>query len=561
MNKKVKIFIIFVFLIFITEFAYASERLFFKMNPEVSNTETSDIHKVKTGNKTIIVTANPYATNAAFEMIKLGGNAVDAAVAAQLVLGLVEPQSSGIGGGSFALYYDKSQKIILNYDGRERAPEDITETVFLNNKGKPKKFFDAVIGGQSVGVPGTLKMLNKMHSDNGSLKWDILFEPALRLSFNGFYPSPRLIKSLKKDRYLWKSLKKKNPFMNVIESPESLIFNHEYGRTLEKISKDSNYFYNGRLSDEIIKVIRNVQKNPGFMKKTDLLSYKANVSNAICKDFLNFNICGPNLPSSGGILIIQAITIFESLNKKQQKDINNILEILDYVYKTREGLGDPEFEKISLDELLDKKKILQSYKKFRKDARVLKEVTENFNSTSHFSILDPMGNLISMTSSIENSFGSRLFVEGFFLNNQLTDFKFSPVIEGVAQKNKVAGNKRPLSSMTPIIVLDKKNNLLFSTGSPGGTAIISYVIKTIIDVLYYKKEPILSVREGNYVKKNGVIYLEKDKFNINDFKNKVTNFKKIKEVNLTSGLTIILKRHKDYIGVADPRRDGSVFAQ
>ena len=561
MNKKVKIFIFFIFSQFIFKFVDSAENSFFKMNPEVSTEMASETNKVKVGKEIVVVTANQYATDAAFEILKSGGNAIDAAVATQLVLGLVEPQSSGIGGGSFALYYDKKQKKIFNYDGRERAPKDTNESIFLDKEGKPKKFFDAVIGGQSVGVPGTLKMLYKMQSEKGKLQWRELFEPALKLSFNGFYPSPRLIKSLKRDKYVWTSLKNKNPFINVLKSPNSLITNFEYGETLKNLSKDHNYFYNGKLSEDIVKIIRNSKKNPGFMRKIDLSSYQSQVSKAICKDFTNFSICGPNLPSSGGILILQAITIFESLNQEQREDLNNILEILNYIYKTREILGDPEFEMIPIKKLTNKTEILKSFNNFKNSKRISKKLDENFYSTSHFSILDSMGNVISMTSSIENSFGSRLFVKGFFLNNQLTDFEFSPKKNGISQKNKAAGGKRPLSSMTPIIVLDKEKNFLFSTGSPGGTAIISYVIKTIIDVLYFNKDAVKSINEGNYIKKNDVIYLEKKKFDIKKIKKKIKNYNKIRQLNLTSGLTIIQKRKYDYLGAADPRRDGTVQAK
>ena len=553
MKKKINFFTFFIIFLF-SQNLYSNE-IYQSIEPEPDSIK-SNSKKTLTAKKFIIITANDYATSIGFQVLKDGGNAVDSAIAVQLVLGLVEPQSSGLGGGTFITYYDVKTKKTFSFEGRERSPKKIPSDVFLDKTGKPKKFFDAAIGGTSVGVPATLKTLKLIHEDFGLLEWSEIISYAIEFSEKGFIPSPRLINALEKEKFLFK-VNKNSIYENIIANPEKKFFNPEYTNTLKTISKNFSDFYNGTIAKKIIKTV-NQSINPGFFDISDFESYEAKKQKAFCYKLANgLTLCGPNLPSSGTICLIQAFIIYENILKKSQTvSLDETLSILNFIYYLRsKKLADPEFEKINLKKLLDKDELLKNFKLFKKKSKIKESVDANelLNSTSHFTIFDSFGNVVSATSSIESSFGSRLFTNGFFLNNQLTDFSFKNFDEfNNPIKNRVEGGKRPLSSMSPIIVLDKYNKPFLTVGSPGGKAIISYVFKVLTDVLYKDTEIKNSIESPNYIKINEKTYFE-DKI-----LKKFSSDNKSIIRKLTSGLAVIKKTEEGFIGVADSRRDGSV---
>tara|TARA_B100000989_G_C19528640_1_gene468346 strand:+ start:950 stop:2638 length:1689 start_codon:yes stop_codon:yes gene_type:complete len=562
MYKKSLIYIFF-FTLLISNILLSGENYDQKIQPELNSTETINETKISSGKSLIIVSANGYATKGAQEILSMGGNAADAAVTLQLILGLVEPQSSGLGGGSFALFYNNKNKKISFFDGRERAPKKIRKDHFLDKHNKPQKFFDAAIGGKSVGVPGTLKTLHKIHSKFGKLDWNQLFKPAIKLASEGFIPPPRLVQSLKREKHLWKIDQDNSFFEKIIKNPDQKIRNIKYEKTLRKLSNNYKVFYEGKIAETIVRSVKNANINPGLLEKSDLLKYDSKESRPLCTELKDRILCGPRLPSSGGILLSQALIIYENYNfNPDVSHKRKVLDILSFIYNERASLlGDPEFDHVNTSDLTKKSYILNKFDLHQKNLLTKNKFNEKFHSTSHFSIHDNDGNVISMTSSIENGFGSRLFVDGFLLNNQLTDFSFNIKRKNKILKNIPEGGKRPLSSMSPTLIFDKNYNFLLSIGSPGGTAIISYVLKNIINILYLDIDPLYSVNSGNYLKKGTKIYVEKDKIDINEFEMLKRSNEKIITMPLTSGLGIIFKKNDVLFGIEDSRRDGSVFAK
>ena len=551
MKKKIKFFL---FFIFISKNIYANQ-LYSDIQPEPASIKTN-LKKSLVAKDFIVVTANDYATSIGFEILSEGGNAVDAAVAIQMTLGLVEPQSSGLGGGSFITFYNKSEEKVYSYEGREKAPKKIPGNIFLNNNGDTKKFFEAAIGGAAVGTPATLKTYKLIHSNYGLMNWEKIISYVIEFSKNGFIPSARLINAINKERFFF-DIYPNSIFKNIITDPKKKFYNDDYTETLKLISKKPSVFYEGIIADNIVKEVQK-SKNSGYLNKNDLELYEPEKNYALCHKLKNNkSICGPNLPSSGTICIIQALIIYESISKETDTfNINSVLSILDFVYSLRsETLADDKFEDVDINLLLNEEKLLKKYKNFLKINKKtsLLHLDEILNSTTHFSVVDKDGNIVSATSSIESSFGSRLFTNGFFLNNQLTDFSFKMKNSvGDFIKNRVVGGKRPLSSMSPIIVFNENGELVLTIGSPGGKAIIAYVFRVLIETLYNKIDLEKSLNNPNYLRIKGRTFLE-DK----SLKKNLTGIADIR--NLTSGLAVIYKTKDGYLGVADKRRDGTVM--
>ncbi len=560
MNKKIKFFIIILSVCFSSE--SISQDLTPQIEPETFSGFTEE-KKYSEGKEIIVVTANDYATKIGFEILEKGGSVADAAVAIQLTLGLVEPQSSGLGGGMFITYFDSDSKEVLSYEGREKAPIRIKNNIFLNKNGKPKKFFEAAIGGASVGVPSSLETLKKIHTDYGRLKWEETIKPVIELSKNGFIPPNRLLNALEKDSFL-----KKNPnsfFNKILLSPKKKVFNKAYTKTLTTISEDYRDFYEGKIAKNILEIVKN-SENSGSLYLDDLKNYKPKKQNALCHRLENdYLICGPNLPSSGTICILQTLILFEDLNRKNNKrnsknnfNLKEIMEILDFVYYLRDiYLADEDFVDVNIKKLLSIDYLRREFTSFRLSKKIssIENYEQIFNSTTHFSLIDRYNNILSSTSSIESSFGSRLFVDGFFLNNQLTDFSFKIYDEnGKKIKNSVQGGKRPLSSMSPLIIFDENNNLFLTIGSPGGKAIISYVSRVLIDLFYLGIDTKTSINNPNFLRIKGNSYIESEELNKLIDNNGLVR-------NLTSGLAVIKKEKDIFIGIADRRRDGSVIGK
>ena len=382
----------------------------------------------------------------------------------------------------------------------------------------------------------------------------------IKFSKQGFIPSNRLKNALKKEKYLFE-INPSSIFQNILKHPKKKFFNQEYTNTLEKISEDHNNFYKAGIAEDIV-LITNNSTNPGKLSLQDMKNYDSVQKNALCMKLKsNFEICGPNLPSSGTICVLQGLILFEEIFYEQFKsnseftpDLNIILDILNFIYFLREEyLADPDYVYINNKKLLNKDFLLDNFKSFNKlHTSDLKNINEVFSSTTHFSVVDKFQNVLSATSSIESSFGSRLFTNGFFLNNQLTDFSFrNRDNNGKLIKNRPSPGKRPLSSMTPLIIFDNEKKFVLTIGSPGGKAIISYVFKSLISILYSDLEIKESIENPNYIRIKGKTYVEDEMLNKNL---EIPGLKR----NLTSGLGIIKKKDGEFIGAADSRRDGTV---
>ena len=416
------------------------------------------LHAFKESKDYMISSSHPIATQVGEKILKEGGNAIDSAIATQMTLNVVEPQSSGIGGGGFLLYYDKKKQRIDVYDGREVAPENAKKDLFLKTDGKPLSHQEAILGGKSVGVPGLLAMLSLAHKDHGMRSLKDLFQPAIDLSKNGFPISPRLSKQIADDTLLRKTKTAKKFFYNQDGSPKKagdIVYNINFSETLKSITSNGiEDFYQGKIAKRMVEKISKSNINPGKMKLSDLRGYKAKKRTIICKEYrIIWKVCGMPPPSSGGIAILQALGILENFHipdykEKESKIIHLLAETHRLIFEDRNKyIGDPGFVKIPIDRLLDPEYLKERSKLINLDRRMKKTLPGNFkgnqnisfsditsneqNSTSHISIVDREGNAIALTSSIESAFGSRLMVEGFLLNNQLTDFSFVPEKENI----------------------------------------------------------------------------------------------------------------------------------
>jgi len=536
--------------------------------------------------KGVIATSNPHASKAAKDIIDRGGNAIDAAVAVQLVLTLTEPQATGIGGGAFMLYWDESESKLYSIDGREKAPSKVTESLFLDSDGNKKRFYpDAVVGSQSVGVPGIIKLLEESHKKFGKLPWEDLFKYAINLAENGFPVSQALNSIL---GYL-KPLKEIEPAASYyfIENSEGLknpvpvgyiLKNTEYSKTLKRLSKYGSYdFYEGETAKLIIGALNNNNKD-SKMSFEDLKNYQIVWREPLCRKYRSYDVCAMGPPSSGGLTMLMMLKIFEnfdirSMDPNSIEMIHLFSEVNRIAYADRAYyMADSDFVNVPVDGLLNES-YLTEREKIINLSHYSKTIThgnppgaEEFEknidiskpSTSHFVIIDKEGNAVSMTSTVEGPFGSHLMAGGFILNNELTDFSMIPELNGKKIANRVQPNKRPMSSMTPTIIF-KDNNLFALTGSPGGTNIINYVTKSVLGLIDWNLDPTQIVELPHYMNKGLYTELEKNT-SLEDLKSELELLgHPIKLQKKTSGLHIALKKYDGYIGGADPRREGLVI--
>ncbi len=554
----------------------------------VQENEFSQKNKIHISSNFMAVTANPYATEAAYKILLSGGTAIDAALAAQMVLGLVEPQSSGLGGGGFMLYWDANSKKLSSYDGREKAPKNVDQSLFIRPANEKKQsFFDAVVGGKSVGVPGILKMLEYVHRKYGRLSWKELFLPAIDLSENGFVISERLGSLLTKVPKLKERTVMKEYFFNEDGAAleiGSIHTNPEYSNTLRALSElGSDYFYKGDLAKNIVNVVGN-DKNLGYLTIKDLEEYDAKEREPICQFIFSYQMCGMPPPSSGGTSVLSILRILEYLSKDAFFNLNSKIEdnpLLAHLFIEASRLAfidrntfiaDPDFVNVPIKnmlgkkylesraKLISKKKILTDLhpgKFFSNQTNPISAVSPEDASTSHLSIVDSYGNIVSLTSSIETAFGSRLMVDGFLLNNQLTDFSFNPIdTSGSLVSNRVEGNKRPRSSMSPMIIFNKDGKPLLVLGSPGGKRIIPYVAGLILDVLIMSRDAQDSLYRPHIFQVDDRAEVE-----VGTSKHIVEELRSIGHDPIirdqTSGLHVIQYKDNKLIGLADPRREGT----
>ncbi len=535
--------------------------------------------------KYMISAANPLAAKAGFDVLQKGGSAVDAAIATQMVLTLVEPQSSGIGGGAFLLHFNNKNNEVSTYDGREMAPAGVKENHFLKADGNPQKFYEAVVGGQSVGVPGVLAMMEMAHIEHGKLPWKDLFEAAITLSEKGFAISPRLHFLLNRDKFLKTKTKAAAYFYDsegMAKPVGHILKNPELAQSLRTIASTGiNAFYRGKIAQEIVKAVHEDPENPGLLTLDDLAHYVPKKRDAVCQMYRANKVCGMGPPTSGGITSLQILKILEnyplpSMTAGSLKAINLISEASALAFADRgKHLADADFVDVPVSSLLDSGYIKRRSSLIKIGATNIPFDAGNptsqggnlslddaieLPSTSHFSIVDGDGNAVSITTSVENVFGSRLMAGGFILNNQLTDFSFRPIGENGPVNNRIQPGKRPRSSMSPTLILKNDGDLHAVIGSPGGSRIIGYVTSTIIGLLDWNMDMQEAINMPHHINRNGTLDLEKGT-PLEGHKDALMGMGyKVKVRNLNSGLHGILMTKTGMQGGADPRREGVILS-
>ncbi len=551
------------------------------VQPETA-TETATT-TVGSAKKHMVAAANRHAAEAGLEVLRAGGSAADAVVAVQTVLGLVEPQSSGIGGGAFLVYYDAESGKLTTFDGRETAPKAAKQNLFLDADGKPLKFFQAVIGGRAVGVPGTVRLMEAVHKRHGKLEWRSLFDTATSLARDGFAVSPRLNALITRDSARLSTQEaSRSYFFNDAGAPLAVgatLKNPAYVRTLDTIaSKGADAFYSGEIAQDIVDAVQNHAGNPGLLSIKDFAAYTAKEREAVCINYREHDVCGMGPPSSGALTVGQILGLvshFElaSMGPKDPESWRIIGDASRLAFADRgRYMADSDFVKMPTG-LLDRDYLAGRAKSLRRRTALGKSDVaagtppwkkaefriDGFNyelpSTSHFVIVDEAGNVASMTTSIENGFGSRLMSGGFLLNNQLTDFSFLPSKDGQAVANKVESGKRPRSSMSPTIIL-KDGKPVHALGSPGGSRIIPYVAKTIIALIDWKMTMQEAIELPHLVNRFGQYDIEADTGSENLALSLQMLGYQTKFRNLNSGLHGITIHADRLEGGADPRREG-----
>ncbi|WP_457090843.1 gamma-glutamyltransferase [Microvirga sp. P5_D2] len=528
----------------------------------------------------MVAAANPLAAQAGREILGAGGSAVDAAVAVQLVLNLVEPQSSGIGGGAFLLYWDKTNLITL--DGRETAPAAAKPERFLGTDGKPMKFYDAVVGGRSVGVPGTLRLLETAHKRWGKLPWPQVIAPALRLADEGFTISPRLNGLLTQEKFLQNDPIARAYFFQADGTPKpvgTVLKNPAFARTLREVAeKGADAFYSGEIAADIVASVTRHTANPGDMTLEDLKAYKVEEREPVCGSYRTYRICGMGPPSSGGVAVQQIMSTLETQDMAAMKlgpdAAHWMAEAGRLAFADRAlYLGDPAFISVPVRGLVDpgylkSRAALVSPDKSMGKAKAgdppFQKTEFRFApsdgiefGTSHISVVDRDGNAVSMTTTIEDGFGARIMTRsGFLLNNELTDFNFAPNEDDKPVANRVEPGKRPRSSMAPTIVLDGSGKLYAVVGSPGGSQIIPYVAKALVGILDWKLDPQVAVDLPNFGNRNGPTEIEAGT-EAEAWKAALeAKGHEVKAIEMNSGIQAIVVGPNGLTGGADSRREG-----
>ncbi len=535
----------------------------------------------------MVAAANPIAVKAGYEIIKAGGNALDAALTTQLVLNLVEPQSSGIGGGAFLLYWDNTEKKLYAYDGRETAPAAATEDRFLNAEGKAMRRAEAIVGGKSVGVPGLLRLMEMSHGRHGAIEWKELFEPAISVAANGFAISPRLHRLLEADKSLPAMAEAGKHYYLKNGTPKpvaSILRNTAMAMTLSRLARDgADAFYSGSLAEAIVAKVQNATRNPADMTVQDMAGYQAKERTPLCAPYRRFTVCGVPAPTSGGIGVIQTLGILERFDLPNMEPwsfeaVQLFVEAGRLVYADRAVfIADPDFAAVPERGLTDRGYLADRASLIGPARRLASAVAgkppqkgtfsygpgKDFErpSTTHISVIDAAGNAVSMTSSIEGGFGSRLMVGGFLLNNQLTDFSYGAVAEGRTVANRVEGSKRPRSSMAPIIVFDENDDIVAVTGSPGGMAIVPLVTKTLIAILDWNMTPQDATNLPNVLMFGSTVMLEGDSDLARHQAGLEALGHRVRVGNFPSGVHALAIRDGVLYGGADPRREGTVMGE
>lgn len=527
----------------------------------------------------MVAAANPLAVEAGVKVLRAGGSAVDAAVAVQAVLGLVEPQSSGLGGGAFMTFYDAATGKVTAYNGRETAPAGARPDMFMGPDGKPLSYVANILGGHSTGTPGAVSMLALAQKDHGRLRWAALFGDARGLADEGFIVTPRLSRFVN-GRFPQSGTPDAAAYFTKADGARvqvgDRLRNPAYAATLDRLAAEGpDAIYRGQIAADIAAKVE-AASPPGALTTADLAAYRPKVTAALCRPYRVYRVCVPP-PPAGGISVLEALGVLAHTdiaargpNDPQAWFLLAQAERLAYADRDL-YVGDPDFVTVPVDGLLE-----PAYLKTRAaligtvagpapkagkprgaPARGADTSTEP-GGTSHFVIVDRWGNVVSMTTTVESIFGSGRMTHGFFLNNQLTDFAFSPVgPDGAPAANAVAAGKRPRSAMSPTIVLDAKGRFLAAVGSPGGQAIIAYDLKALVGVLDWKLSMQDAIALPNLIARGDSFAGETDKFAPG-----VLTGLKARGVELKpgqgedSGLHGVMVRDGKLEGGADPRREG-----
>ncbi|MBA4501663.1 gamma-glutamyltransferase [Marinobacterium sp. 3-1745] len=486
-----------------------------------------------TADHALVVSAHPLATRAGMYLLDNNGSALDAAIAIQAMLTLVEPQSSGIGGGAFLLYWDAQQQQLFAYDGRETAPAAATPDLFLNQDGSPIPWQQALVGGRSVGTPGVLRMLELAHQRHGRQPWREAFAPAIQQADVGFDVTPRLHQLIASDI---------NPGLKQTPATRQYFFtedgqplpvgtrlrNPALAHSLRLIAQQgADALYTGPLADQIIAAVQTADTNPGRLQHGDLAGYQARERTPLCRPYRTYHVCGFPPPSSGGVTLLQILGLMNTqaitLDQVPDAAFSHLLtqaSRLAYADRNR-YVADSDFVDVPVKPLLAPSYLHQRALHINperdmgqaKAGRPVPLIRSDDQaperpSTSHFVIRDAQGNMVSMTSSIEMAFGSTLMVGGFLLNNQLTDFSFVPEQNGRPVANRIAPGKRPRSSMAPLIILDQDHTPVAALGSPGGSRIINYVAQSLLLMLHTELSLQEILQQGHVSNRNGITELE-----------------------------------------------------
>jgi gamma-glutamyltranspeptidase/glutathione hydrolase len=534
----------------------------------------------------MVAAAHPLAAMAGYDVLRRGGSAIDAAVAVQMVLNVVEPQSSGIGGGAFMVYWDAKAGRLTSFDGREVSPAAAGPGYFLQPDGTPKSFWEAMAGGRSVGVPGTLRMLEMAHQRYGREPWGRLFDPAIAHAEKGFAISPRLAASIgwAANKGLAAFPEAAAYFFNADGTPKpegAILTNPALAETFRILARDgADALHQGSIAEAIVAAISATPDNPGVMTLEDLRTYKAKQREPVCAAYRGHDVCGMGPPSSGALTIGQILGMLEHFDLAgigpSPEAAHLFAEASKLAYADRAlYMADSDFVRMPTKGLLDQNYLTIRAQHIRRGAAMEKAEAGNppwwdaslqapdteveRPGTSHFVIFDGEGNAVSMTTTIETGFGSRVMVRGFLLNNELTDFSFRPAVNGRSVANRVEGGKRPRSSMAPTIVLrDGKPVLLI--GSPGGSRIIAYVAQAVIGILDWGMDPQAAINIGHVVNRNGATDLEAGT-DAADLAGPLTMLgHEVQVRDLNSGLHAIqIGPDGKLVGGADPRREGVVL--
>ena len=523
------------------------------------------------------VTANVYATDAAAEILQLGGNALDAAIAAQWILNLVEPQSSGIGGGGFLLHWDATRRQVSAWDGRETAPRSASADSFRRSDGSPAKFHEVLATGRAVGVPGLVAMLEAAHRRHGKLKWERLFRPALRLAENGFAISPRLHLLLRDDPLLRRDAAARALYYQesgAARAVGEILRNPEFAATLRGIATaGAGALHEGATADRIATT---VGQRGGALTAKDMSDYRPRQRDAVCGPYRQWRICGMPPPSSGGVGVLQLLGLLERTAPAHDPAAPDHAHLfaeagrLAYADRAR-YLADPDFVSVPQRAMLepgylDQRAKLMSHGRSMGIAppgelpQIRSQADDDapeLPATTHVSIVDQAGNAVALTSSIESAFGSRIQVGGFLLNNQLTDFSSTSARDGQPVANRHEPGKRPLSSMAPTLVFDASGRLHAVLGSPGGGRIINYVARTLVALLDGGLDPAMAVSLPHVGNRNGLTEIERGRVSEALALELERRGHTLQRTDMTSGLHLIVRIGNTWVGAVDPRREGT----